>query len=325
MRILVVGGAGYLGSHLVRELLKRGDEAVVVDNLMTGRREFLPQKIPFFQMDGGLAVGMEDVLRKYTIDACVVCSLLNGGTRSLEMPFHYYHNNFIAVFYLLQMLVKHGVRRVILSSSLDIYGTDVSGPVDENTATNPATPLGKTLSQCEDFLDDLVHAEKLSCIVLRMGNIGGAAGDANIGPWPGSNNLVAALMDVAHGSREYISVSGDPAFDILHISDAVEAHMVSLRRLGNLAGTETFVLASGTLLPLSQIIARAENITHRKIRTQDGEIPFDPIPAMRTDVTLAVQELWRRAPLDIDRVLYGAWEWRKKFPKANAFVSGYDS
>jgi UDP-glucose 4-epimerase len=323
MRVLVVGGAGYLGSHLVLGLLKRGDEAVVIDNMLTGHRELLPQKVPFFQIDGGLVMGVTDVLRKYAVDACVICSLFNGGERSQEMPFHYYHNNFIAVFYLLQVLVRQGIRRVILSSSLDIYGSDAPGPVDENTPIRPTNPLGKTQAQCEDLLTDLVHAEKLSCTIFRMGNIGGAAGDGTVGPWPGSNDLITALMDVAHGSREYIPASGDPAYDILHIADAVEAHLVALRRLGNRAGMEKFILASGTALPLGRIITAAESITRRKIRTRDEEMPFDLVPTIQADVTLAVRELWRHAPLPQERVLHDAWEWRKKFSKANGNGSGF--
>jgi UDP-glucose 4-epimerase len=307
---------------LVHELLKRGDEAVVIDNLLTGNREVLPKKVPFFQMDGGLIIGVEDVLRKYTIDACVISSLLNGGMGSINMPFQYYHNNFIVVFYLLQALIRHGVRRVILSSSLDVYGSDVPGPVDENIPIHPANPLGKTLAQCEGLLADLVHAEKLSCIVFRMGNIGGSAPDGAVGPWPGSDNLIAAMMDVAHGSREHLPVSGNPAYDILHIADAVEAHMVAMRRLGNRAGMEVFVLVSGTALPLDEIITLAESVTHREIHTQNGEMPFDPVPTMQADVTLAVRELWRRTPLAMDRVLHDAWEWRKKFQKSNGAGSG---
>ncbi|MDR2340743.1 MAG: NAD-dependent epimerase/dehydratase family protein [Puniceicoccales bacterium] len=317
MRVLVVGGAGYVGSHLIHELLRRGDEAVVIDNLLTGRREILPQRVPFFQMDGGVVLGVHDILRKYAIDACVICSLLNGEARSREMPFHYYHNNFIAVFYLLQTLIKCGIKRVILSASLDIYGANISGVVDEDTTIHPTSPLGKTLAQCEDFLADLVHAEKLSCIIFRIGNIGGASPNRTVGHWPGSNNLIAALMDVAHGSKEYILASGDPALDILHIADVVEAHMIALRRLGNKAETETFILASGTQLRLSQIIAHTENITHREIHTKGGEMPFDLVPTMRANVERAVRELWQHAPLPIDRILHDAWEWRKKFPTTN--------
>ncbi|MDR2676950.1 MAG: NAD-dependent epimerase/dehydratase family protein [Puniceicoccales bacterium] len=323
MRVLVVGGAGYLGSHLVHGLLKRGDEAVVIDNLLTGQRGVLPQKVPFFQTDGGLVMGVEDVLRKYAIDACVICSLFNGGERSLKMPFHYYHNNFIAVFYLLQTLIKHGIRRVVLSSSLDIYGPNAPEPVDENTPVYPANPLGKTLSHCEDLLADLVRAEKLSCIVFRMGNIGGAAGDGTIGPWPGSDNLITALTDVAFGAREHISIPGDPIYDILHVADAAEAHMVALRRLGNQASMETFVLASGMPLPLSQIIAMVKNVTHREIFIRDEGTPLDLVPTAQVDVTLAVRELWRHAPLGMERVLHDAWEWRKKFSKADGRGTGF--
>jgi UDP-glucose 4-epimerase len=318
MRVLVVGGAGYFGSCLVHELLKRGDEVVVIDNLITGHREILPKKVPFFQMDGGLVMGVSDVLRKHAIDACIICSLLNGESKSRELPFHYYHNNFIAVFYLLQTLIRHGIRRVILSSSLAIYGSDASNPVDENTTIHPASPLGKIMAQCEDFLTDLVHAEKLSCIVFRMGNIGGAAVNGTIGSLPGSNNLVAAMMDVAYGSREQISLAGDPAIDLLHVADAVEAHAIALRRLGNRAGMEIFALASGTALPLAQIIAYAENITHRKICTGDENVLDDSICTVRANVTLAMRELWRRKPMAIDHILHDAWEWRKKFPKTIA-------
>jgi UDP-glucose 4-epimerase len=314
MRILIIGGAGYVGSHLTRALLHLGDEVVVVDNLVSGHRKLLPQSVPFFKVDGGFVFGIEDILQKFTFDACVICSLIGGGARALHLPFHYYHNNFISVFYLLQTLVKHGIRRVILASSLDVYGANPPNPITEDSPFAPSTPLGKSLCHCEDLLLDLVLAEGLSCIVFHMGDLGGALSDGSVGAWPNSSERpIVTAMDVAFGSREDFPICGNnPVCDILHISDAIEAIQIALRRLGNRPACEVFNLASGTSLPLLQILKIVESITHREIPTRSLEaLPVCP-SEIHVDPTRAVRELWKHAPLPIDRVIHDAWEWRKK-------------
>jgi UDP-glucose 4-epimerase len=320
MRVLIVGGAGYIGSHLVHALLKAGHEAIVVDNFSSGHREVLPPHVPLFSHDMGLMVAMEEALRQYPVDGCVLCAMLHGTYLSLQMPFSYYHNNFVGTFYLLQSLLRKGVKRILFRSSLRVYGSHPSLPIGPHSPRSPDSPLGKSLCHCEDLLRDLSKSDGLNCSIFRLGSVGGAMGDGSVGAWPNARErMVATAMDVAYGSRDFFylrgsklpTADGTPKLELLHVCDVVDAFLQALLRMDGHASVETYNLGTGTPLSVGHFLRRVEEITHRTVTVRELDLlPGYPVE-MCVDPRHVAEELRWNPQKTLDQIIHDAWQWRR--------------
>ncbi|MDR3317083.1 MAG: NAD-dependent epimerase/dehydratase family protein [Puniceicoccales bacterium] len=280
MRVLVIGGAGYLGSHVVRRLLANDVEVSVIDNFSTGQRDSLPKAVPIFSCDAGLIIGLEDVLKKNAFDVAIHCAGLNGIGRSLEFPFHYYHNNFVATYYLLQTLIRHRVQKFLFSSDFSVYGPQVVCPIEGKTPKRPWTPLGRSLVAVEELLKDLTEANGLHHAILRVGNIAGADPSSvpKISPGSGFSRLLATIFEVAQGKKEVLPIHGSklptedgtPMRDYVHVVDVADAYVKAIKTTGLENGAE-LLLGTGRPSSVLEVVAMAGNVVHRSIATEAAE------------------------------------------------------
>ncbi|MDR2030151.1 MAG: NAD-dependent epimerase/dehydratase family protein [Puniceicoccales bacterium] len=332
VRALVVGGGGYLGSHIVHGLLAANHGVVVVDNFFSGHRELLPRQIPIFSCDAGYMAGVEDVLGQHPVDVVIYCAGLSDSARSRQYPFHYYHNNFIAVFYLLQAMLRKNVRRFLFSSNFSIHGPEPAVPITERSPRQPEDPLGRSLCAVEDLLADLAISEKLGYAVVRVGNVAGALPSGKLGPWPsGSNRLIAMALDVAQGLREFLpvhgeglpTVDGSPVRDHVHVCDVVEAYLSAAARIPATGGGDCYLLGTGRPASVIQVAKRVEALTHRPIALR--VTPGDWRPwAVHADATRTRRELAWAPRHDLDSIVETEWRWRMDGARQLAAVAGKD-
>lgn len=318
MKALVVGGGGYLGSHVVRGLLDRGHGAVVVDSFCSGHRELIAEPVPVFACDAGLMVGIEDVLRQQPVDAVIYCAGLADSAQALENPFPYYHNNFIAVFYLLQAMLWQNVRRFVFSTDFSVYGSEPAVPITEKSPCHPEDPLGKSQRAVEDLLADLARANGLGYTVMRVGNMAGALPSGELGPWPrGSQRLLSMALDVAQGIREFLPVHGDglptadgfPVRDYVHVSDVVDAYLSALGRIPNRGGN-CFLLGTGRPVSVAQVARKVEEVTHRPVPVRVVAAPSPRPSSIYADAGQTRQALHWSPRHDLTAIVESEWRWR---------------
>jgi UDP-glucose 4-epimerase len=324
MRALVIGGAGYLGSHVVRGLLAIDCETVVLDNFSTGHRESIPEPVPVFDCDAGLILGVEEVLRQYAFDLVIHCASLVDAARSLEQPFPYYHNNFLATYFLLQTLVKANVRKFLLSSDFSVYGPDIACPITERTPKNPKTPQGRSLLATEGLLEDLANAGTLAHAIIRVGNIGGALPEGGSGPHlgQGEGRLLPKIFAVALGKqprlpiqgRDLPTADGSPVRDFVHIADVVDAYQKTVRAFQLGIGSREVLLGTGRPASVRELVATVEQVTHREVPTETAAPrPFEP-PSAYADPGAAADSLRWQARGDLRQVVESEWLWRGNSP-----------
>jgi UDP-glucose 4-epimerase len=318
VKALVVGGGGYLGSHIVRGLLAGGHGAVAVDNFCSGHRELLPKEVPVFACDAGLMVGIEDVLRQHPVDVVIYCAGLCDSVQALENPFPYYHNNFIAVFYLLQTMLWQNVRRFLFSTDFSVYGSGPAVPITEKSPRHPEDPLGKSLCAVEDLLADLAVSGGLGYAVMRVGNVAGAVPAGELGPWPkGSRRLLAMALDVALELREFLPVhgaklptaDGSPVRDYVHVCDVVDAYLSAAGRIPTRGG-ECYLLGTGRPVSVLQVAQKVEEITHRPIPIRVEEMTGSRPASAYADAARTRRELHWSPRHDLTSIVESEWRWR---------------
>jgi len=240
--VLVTGGAGYIGSHVALALLETGRRVIVADNLVTGRRELVPDDAEFVETDIADMDRMATVLRE---NRCRAVMHFAGSTvvpESVEDPLKYYGNNTCASRNLLQAATAEGVERFIFSSTAAVYGNPETLPVDEAVALSPVSPYGKSKLMTENMLQDVAAATELRYIALRYFNVAGADPQGRSGQsTPNATHLIKAACEAACGTRESITIFGDDydtpdgtgVRDYIHVSDLARAHIVALDHLAN--------------------------------------------------------------------------------------------
>jgi UDP-glucose 4-epimerase len=323
--ILVVGGAGYIGSHMCKLLVKSGYKVVVFDNLSTGFRELAKY--------GKLIVGdlknkdeIEQVFLTYDIFAVMHFSAFAYVGESVVNPQKYYQNNIANTLNLLEIMMKYNVKKFIFSSSCATFGKAKYTPIDEKHPQEPINPYGQSKLMVEKILDDYDKAYGLKSVILRYFNAGGADRDLEIGemhdPEP---HLIPILLDVAIKKKEFIEIYGDDydtkdgtcIRDFIHVEDLSKAHMAALEFLINEKRSENFNLGNGDGYSIFDIINAVENITKEKISYK-----IKPRREGDPDILVAnaskAKEVLRWEPkLKIDSIIESAFKWHKKLKGIN--------
>ncbi len=332
MRILVTGGAGYIGSHTTLELLRAGHDVVVVDNLVNSYEEALRRveslagkSLTFYRVDLLDEDGPEAVFRAAPIEAVIHFAALKSVGESVARPLRYYHNNVTGTINLLQCMARYDVRRLVFSSSATVYGDPPTMPITEDTPLAPVNPYGQTKVMVENILLDLHQADdRWAIAILRYFNPIGADSSGHIGEDPNGvpNNLVPYLARVAAGRLPFLPVYGDTYStpdgtgirDYIHVVDLALGHLLALEKLNDSVGLFTYNLGTGRGYSVLELVEAFGRVCGRELpikivapRPGDAAVSY-------ADSSRAARELGWRAARDLDTMVADTWRWQSQNP-----------
>lgn len=334
-KILVTGGAGYIGSHTVVALHKAGYEAVIVDNFSNSSKSVLEglQKITgsqptLYELDCNNREAMQEVFKKERgIEGVIHFAAFKAVGESVNEPLKYYQNNLGSLLVLLELMEEHGVKNLVFSSSCTVYGQPEKLPVTEETPTQPASsPYGRTKQMCEDILSDLTKSKSpVRSVALRYFNPIGAHESALIGELPNGvpNNLIPFVTQTAAGIREELTVFGNDyntsdgtcVRDYIHVMDLAEAHIKAFEFLDKVAEEsfyDTVNVGTGNGNTVLEVINAFEKVSGQKLNYRIGERRSGDVEKVWANVDKANNKLDWQARYDIERSLADAWRWQQQ-------------
>ena len=332
MSILVTGGAGYIGSHTCLELLNTGYEIVVIDNLSNSKPESLKRVSELAKKDFKFYNGdlldektVEKVFSENNIDAVIHFAGLKAVNESIEIPLHYYHNNVTGTLILCQIMKKYNVKKLIFSSSANVYGMPKHVPVTEDSPLGPINPYGRTKLIIEEILSDLyISDHNWSISLLRYFNPIGAHESGRIGEDPTAipNNLMPYINQVAIGKREQVNVfgkdynthDGTGIRDYIHVVDLAKGHIKALERVLRTTGIDVFNLGTGVGYSVIDLIKSYENITSQKISYNFTHRRAGDIDKCYADTTKAKEILEWLPTKNLSDMCRDSWNWQKNNP-----------
>jgi UDP-glucose 4-epimerase len=324
MNVLVVGGAGYIGSHCVRQLEAAGHRPVVLDSLVYGHRGAVGPSVPFYEIGLGDEAAVRNVLEKEQIGLVMHFAAFCYVGESVTDPLKYYLNNVGATLQLFNAMLAVGVKRFVFSSTCATYGVPGRLPITEDLPQTPINPYGQTKLDVENVLKALAHAHGLSFAAFRYFNAAGASEDGTIGEdHDPETHLIPLAIDAALGRRpplrlfgtDYPTPDGTCLRDYVHVDDLSRAHIAVFGRLGT-PGTQLFFnLGTGRPSSNRDVIRAVEKISGRKVPLLEApRRPGDP-PALYADSGLAQRELgWIVKYPDIESIVATAWRWHSTHP-----------
>ncbi|MBQ5709991.1 MAG: UDP-glucose 4-epimerase GalE [Alistipes sp.] len=332
-RVLVTGGAGYIGSHTAVELINAGYEVIIVDNLsnsdrssLEGIRKITGVEPKFIEADCCDREAMRRVFEGNDFDSVIHFAAYKAVGESVAEPAKYYRNNLDSFLTVLELMKEFGRKNVLFSSSATVYGDADTLPVTERTPRKPATsPYGNTKQMAEDILRDMVAAnEGLKGIALRYFNPIGAHPSALIGELPRGvpNNLVPYITQTAAGVRECLSIFGDDyntpdgscLRDYIDVVDLARAHVVAIKRMiegGSKERYEIFNIGTGRPVSVFELVRGFEEANNLKLNYKVAPRRAGDVTAVWADTTLANQELGWSAERDLHDTLRAAWAWEQ--------------
>ena len=324
MNVLVVGGAGYIGSHCVRQLIAAGHRPVVLDNLVFGHRAAVDSEVPFYSVNLGNESEVGKVLRKEKIDIVMHFAAYAYVGESVTDPLKYYFNNVAATLHLLRCMIGSGVKKFVFSSTCATYGIPEKMPLVETMPQSPINPYGQTKLDVEIALKSFASAYGLSFAAFRYFNAAGAAEDGRIGEQHNpETHLIPLVIDVAMGKRENVQVFGTDyptpdgtcLRDYVHVDDLSRAHIAVFDKLEK-PGTALFYnLGTGTPTSVLEVIHAVEKVTGKKVPYVTSPRRAGDPPALYADSTKAKTELgWEPKYTTIEPIVATAWKWHSEHP-----------
>lgn len=318
--ILVTGGAGYIGSHYVLYERERGNEVVVLDNLIYGHREAV--------LDAPLVIGdltrreaLDKVFEQYNIDSVVHFAAFASVNESVSFPERYYNNNVAGTMTLLDAMRDHGVNHFVFSSSCATYGNPQYVPMDEIHPQNPINPYGDSKFICEKMMAAYSHAHALRFVSLRYFNAAGADPEGRIGEsHEPETHIIPIILQVARGQREKVTIYGTDyetpdgtcVRDYIHILDLAQAHSLALDRLRSGAESTFYNLGSESGFSVREVIDICEEATGKSINTIDGPRRAGDPPRLVASARKAKEGLgWSPRFLDLRDIVKTAWNWEQ--------------
>ncbi len=324
MNVLVVGGAGYIGSHCVRQLQMAGHRAVVLDNLVFGHRQAVGSGVPFYEYDLGDKEAVGQVLRDEKIDLVMHFAAFALVGESVTDPLKYYANNVVATIRLLEAMLEHEVKKFVFSSTCATYGEPASLPIVETLPQSPINPYGQTKLDIENCLKAFANAYGLSFAAFRYFNAAGAAEDGSIGEdHTPESHLIPLVIQAAMKLRKDITIYGTDydtpdgtcLRDYVHVDDLSRAHIAVFEHLEKPGASLCYNLGTGRPNSVREVIEVVESVTQLKVPVVEGERRMGDPPALYADASKAQQELgWKPKHSDIRAIIETAWRWHQAHP-----------
>ena len=322
--ILVVGGAGYIGSYMCKCLAKNGYKPIVLDNLVRGHFEAIKWG-PFYEGSISDKALLMHIFSKHEIAAVMHFAAFCYVDESVREPVTYYQNNVANTINLLKAMIEKNISNFIFSSSCATYGEPIETPITEQHPQNPINPYGRSKLMVEQILDDFGNAYGLKSVSLRYFNAAGADPDGEVGEdHTPETHLIPLVLQTALGQKQVINIFGDDyptedgtcIRDYIHISDLAQAHLLALERLlnGQLTG-QYYNLGNGDGYSVKQVIDTTRKITKKKIPTKIIERRLGDPALLIGSSKKAVNELeWKPQYSDLETIIETAWKWHKNNP-----------
>jgi UDP-glucose 4-epimerase len=318
-RVLVTGGAGYVGSICSRQLLRSGHEVVIIDDLSTGLPEAVPGGAEFHQIDYGDRAAVACVLRQHRIDAVFHFAAKALIPESVSNPGWFFDVNVASGIAFLETLRDFGVMRFVFSSSAAVYGNPEAVPIKEDDAKEPVNSYGDTKLMFERILRWYASSYRWTVAAFRYFNASGATEEAGENHRP-ETHVVPLLLEVAAGEREYFEIYGDDygtadgtcIRDYVHVSDIAAAHLLALE-MPESAGMQAYNIGTGTAYSVREIISAVEQVTGQKIAVRAAtRRPGDPAVLCASPEKLKREFRWEPKSSDLRSIVRSAWEWKRR-------------
>lgn len=328
MTILVLGGAGYIGSHTVYELIDNGEDVAVIDNLLTGHEEAVHPKARFYKGDIRDREFLDEVLKKEKPDAVIhfaACSLVG---ESMEKPLKYYDNNLCGTKILLDSMVANGIDKIVFSSTAATYGEPERIPILETDKTEPTNTYGETKLSMEKMFKWVGKAHGLRYVSLRYFNACGAHNSGILGEDHNpESHLIPLILQVPNGKREFISIYGGDydtkdgtcVRDYIHVTDLAQAHILAVKYLQNGNKSEIFNLGNGIGFTVKEVIDTARKVTSHPIPAKiTPRRAGDPAQLIASSEKAKEILGWKPEHNSLEEIISTAWNWHKNHP--NGFI-----
>jgi UDP-glucose 4-epimerase len=320
--VLVTGGAGYIGSVVVAELLRKGYGVVVLDNLSRGHRPAVSAGAELVVGDVGDAMLLDRIFRERKFDAVMHFAALLEVGESMQVPERYFRNNSLNTLTLLEAVLKHGVERFVFSSTAALFGEPERTPIVEDDPLHPTNAYGESKLLVEKMLSWFHQIHGLHYASLRYFNAAGATPEHGEDHRPESH-LIALILQTALGQREHISIFGTDyptpdgtcVRDYIHVSDLATAHILVLEALKK-QGKLIYNLGNGNGFSVREVIETARRITGRTIAAKESpRRPGDPAVLVTSSARIQRELNWQARFADVEAIVRSAWDWRVRHPE----------
>lgn len=328
MKILVLGGAGYIGSHTVYELIDDGAEVVIADNLETGHIEAVHPEAAFYQGDIRDRAFVDSVFDQEKVDGVIHFAANSLVGESMTNPLKYYDNNLYGTKVLLESMVAHNVNKIVFSSTAATYGEPESIPILETDRTEPTNPYGETKLSMEKMMKWTDVAHGLRYVALRYFNACGAHKDGHIGEAHSpESHLIPLILQVPNGQREAISIFGDDydtkdgtcVRDYIHVTDLAQAHILAMKYLLEGKESNVFNLGNGVGFTVKEVIDTARKVTGHPIPAVVApRRGGDPAQLIASSEKAKKVLGWNPEHADLEEIIQTAWNWHKQHPNGFA-------
>lgn len=328
MPILVLGGAGYIGSHTVYELIDAGEDVVIADNLQTGYREAVHPKARFYKGDIRDEHFLDDLFKKEKIDAVIHFAANSLVGESMTNPLKYYDNNLYGTMVLLKSMVRNNIDKIVFSSTAATYGEPESTPILETDRTEPTNTYGETKLSMERMFKWVSKAHGLRYVSLRYFNACGAHISGKIGEAHNpESHLIPLILQVPNGQREFIGIFGDDyktpdgtcVRDYIHVTDLAQAHILAVNYLKEGHESNIFNLGNGVGFSVKEVIEAARKVTGHPIPAKVSERRAGDPAVLIASSDKAKRILgWKPCHASLEEIIETAWKWHKGHPNGYA-------
>lgn len=321
LKVLITGGAGYIGSHMVLKLLEAGHQPVIVDALLNNMKSLAPENIIIHQFNLNEKEKLDQLLKSEKIDVVMHFAAFIEVGESVFHPDKYYKNNFVNTLTLLETMQKNNIKHFIFSSTAAIFGEPQYLPVDEKHPKNPMSPYGSAKLMCENILKDFDTAYGLKSVCLRYFNAAGADPLLRTGyHLERSSHLIPRVLQAAEKKeiievygRDFDTIDGTGVRDYIHVMDLCDAHLLAMQYLIQGGDSKVYNLGNGRGFSVQQVIDAAKKITQQEIKIKNTARREGDPAILYADSTLIQKELnWKPQYPELDTILKHSWAWEKK-------------